>query len=117
MIGFGVGSYNFGRSSINFFEQQKRQKEQEQANSARTTLSKAGVNTSGMSQSSLLSQYNNGYSMIKDADKQTAEDYFSRQSKGSEVKQKTGNLLSSVLLRKRTLLGGYGLADGAVLGG
>lgn len=55
--------------------------------------------------------------MVKDADKQTSEAYFSRQSKSSETQQKTGNLLSSVLLKKKTLLGGYGLAEGAVLGG
>lgn len=114
MIGFG-GSMRFGGAGFDFFEKQR--KDRENADKAKTTLSKAGVNTSGMSQSSLLSQYNNGYSMVKDADKQTSEAYFSRQSKSSETQQKTGNLLSSVLLKKKTLLGGYGLAEGAVLGG
>lgn len=90
------------------------------AETARQNLNKAGVNTQGMSQSTLLSQYNNGYSLIAQRNTQTKEEYIegggSINGSYSSGGQASTSLLGAVGKKKKTLLGGYS-DEASVLGG
>lgn len=83
-------------------------------------LQQAGVDTSGLSTKELVSQYDNGYSMITARNAQTANEYFQKggtKNESGSFLSKGSSIVSGFMpLKKKTLLGGY-LGSNAVLGG